>query len=152
MKKLLVSWFDVEDMCYNIICNTKNINSDNFIISIGKGGLVPGVIIANKLGAKRLYNWGISSYDGNNQSSSMIPYQSINMDDMKEQQILIVDDILDTGNTFKYIHDVFTEHEITNITYVTLHKKLDITNQYTPPNHSYATTAQADQWIYYPWE
>jgi len=73
------------------------------IIGVGKGGLIPAVMLGYKLDLK-VYNLGISSYKGKTQSSSFTVYQDFYFDDLSEgAKVLIVDDICDSGNTFNFI-------------------------------------------------
>ena len=78
------------------------------IVSIGKGGSVPGVILAEFFGVNNL-NFGLKSYNNFNQSK-MIEYQPIpSYEALRGSNILLVDDLADTGETFKYALDKFKE-------------------------------------------
>jgi len=73
------------------------------IIGIGRGGLIPAVMLGYKLDLK-VYNLGISSYKGKTQTSSFTVYQDFHFDDLsKGSKVLIVDDICDSGNTINFI-------------------------------------------------
>ena len=73
------------------------------IVGIGRGGLIPAVLLGYKLDLK-VYNLGISSYKGKTQTSSFNVYQDFYFDDVsKGDRVLIVDDICDSGNTFNFI-------------------------------------------------
>lgn len=73
----------------------------NIIVSIGKGGSIPGVILAEMFECNNL-NLGLKSYKGETRGE-IHEYQGIKcFDGLRDANILIVDDIADSGETLKY--------------------------------------------------
>lgn len=152
MKKEHVSWASVEDACYGLIGGSKGVGSSDLIIAIGKGGLIPGTIIANRLDIK-LYNYGLSSYDSEDKQGDIFVYQHIELQDIdKSSKILVIDDILDTGETLKFTENELNTNGYHNLLFRTIHRKTDIKNQYVPNNFESYEEISSDVWIYYPWE
>lgn len=119
----------------------------NIIIGIGKGGLMPGIILAEEFECT-LLNCGLRSYEGRT-NGNIVEYQEINnFDVLRDANVLIVDDIADTGNTFKYlVHKFrknFCERLVTASVFYKPHSvfKPDFIAEETPN----------DVWIVQPWE
>lgn len=122
MTKRFLQWRDVEDAIERLAINITN--SGIKLTAIGglpRGGLIPAVMLSHKLGIPFVSQAGIRSVTGN---------------------ILIVDDICDSGLTlkkFKFEENVYT---------ATLHYKS--TAEYEP--HFWWRLAPKNEYIYYPWE
>lgn len=122
MNKINISWEDVDDLvnelAISIKLNTPNIN---YIYGLPRGGLIPAVILSHILDIPMTdYKVPVIHYG--------------------EDQVLIVDDICDSGETLKKYENYQT---------AVLHYK---------PHTScceptlWSTTHKTDEWVVYPWE
>ncbi len=122
VEKVFISWSDI-DAAVEILAG-RIARSDLKISAIGglpRGGLVPAVMLSHKMGIPFVSQANIAKVPGN---------------------ILIVDDICDSGETlkrFKFEENVFT---------ATIHHKRSAAVE---PNFFYQL-AYENQWIAYPWE
>jgi len=122
VEKVFMSWGDIQAAVE--ILASRITNSDIKIEAIGglpRGGLVPAVMLSHKMGIPFVSQANIAKVPGN---------------------ILIVDDICDSGETlkqFKFEENVFT---------ATIHHKRSAVVE---PNFFYQL-AYENQWIVYPWE
>lgn len=99
--KYYLSWYDVTKKCKeiaNIIEKEFNLNELQ-LVGIARGGLIPATIIAHMLDI-RLNMLDVYSYK--KQEQGEIINKSINVIDSAKPTVLI-DDIYDTGNTYKYL-------------------------------------------------
>ena len=99
--KYYLSWYDVTKKCReiaNMIEKEFNLNELQ-LVGIARGGLIPATIIAHMLGI-RLNMLDVYSYK--KQEQGEIINKSINVIDSAKPTVLI-DDIYDTGNTYKYL-------------------------------------------------
>jgi hypoxanthine phosphoribosyltransferase len=122
MNKLYLTWEDIEnqitDLSEQISKSQENIIA---VYGLPRGGLIPAVLLSHKLGIKYVNEWPLLKH----------LYHPDN--------VLIVDDICDSGKTLKGYNNHPT---------VTLHYK---PSAITKPTF-YSSTAEEDVWIVYPWE
>lgn len=120
------------------------------IICLGRGGAPLGAALANTFGI-RMYYWGLASYNPNNEQESMTIYQSIPpvmVDDLVREgkQVLLVDDIWDTGRTFEWAARQFPEAKKVCLIYKPSKNQAEILPTIAP------VMAPADVWVEFPWE
>jgi len=73
------------------------------IIGIARGGLIPAQYIAYSLDISRVHSCGIATYSRDDKKMSdafKMIYQSVNVKGWENRNILIIDDIADSGDTF----------------------------------------------------
>lgn len=122
MNKKFITWGDIDDAVERLAINITNSNTE--IMAIGglpRGGLIPAVILSHKMNIPFVSQAYLAQIPGN---------------------ILIIDDICDTGKTlkrFKFESNIYT---------ATLHHK--ISAEYEP--HFWWRLASENEWIVYPWE
>ncbi|MEI8363995.1 MAG: phosphoribosyltransferase family protein [archaeon] len=99
----------IEDKCASIC---KKINKSkykvDYIVGVSVGGLFPAIHFARLLNTKNLVSISVCSYDGKTRKEIKV----VNLPDkklFKDKNVLIVDDILDSGATIKYITKLFKE-------------------------------------------
>jgi hypoxanthine phosphoribosyltransferase len=119
----------------------------NIIVSIGKGGSIPGVILAEAFDCNNL-NLGLKSYKGQNRGS-IHEYQSIKcFDGLRDLNILIVDDIADSGETFKYAISKFKGNGCEMVRTASVFYKP--CSKFKPDY--FAEEVEETAWIVQPWE
>jgi hypoxanthine phosphoribosyltransferase len=119
----------------------------NIIVSIGKGGSIPGVILAEMFECNNL-NLGLKSYKGHHRDK-VHEYQTIeNFNVLADANILIVDDIADSGETFKYAVSKFLANGCERVqTAAVFYKPCSAFK----PNY-FAEEVESSLWIVQPWE
>jgi len=180
VKKYYYSWHDIEDMCVNIVTQMYADNwQPDYIVGITRGGNVPATIISNMTGI-RCEALKISlrdSGDHNCESNCWMAEDAFGYIGLEEREvyksrwdvdkrknILIVDDINDTGATFNWIVEDWkniclpTEQSAwnsvwgNNVKFAAITENLSSTfggvNYFT---HE-VNKAEKDVWLVYPWE
>jgi xanthine phosphoribosyltransferase len=113
------------------------------IIAITRGGLIPAGIIARELEIRLVETVGIASYDDQAQREA----KTIKGIDTKlvgdGEGWLVIDDLVDTGNTAKVIRQMLPKAHIATV--------------YAKPSgeplvDTYVTWVSQDTWIYFPWD
>jgi xanthine phosphoribosyltransferase len=110
------------------------------IIAVSRGGLVPAAIIARELNIRVLDSICVASYQHDKQGSLSI-LKDANLPD--SEQLLIVDDLVDTGETAKALRERFPKAR-----FVTVYAK----PQGKPLVDHYVTDIEQDTWIQLPWD
>jgi hypoxanthine phosphoribosyltransferase len=120
MEKIYLSWNDIEDAVESLAHQIKQSDeSIEAITGLPRGGLIPAVLLSHKLG---------------------LPYVNSYNDFDGYENVLVVDDICDSGETLKEHHQFFTT--------ATIHYKQ---TAIVKPDFYYSL-APRDKWIVYPWE
>lgn len=119
----------------------------NIIVSIGKGGSIPGVILAEMFECNNL-NLGLKSYKGK-QRGDIHEYQSIKcFDGLRDANILIIDDIADSGETLKYAVNKFIKNGCERVQTASVFYKP--CSAFKPDY--FAEEVEETTWIVQPWE
>lgn len=119
----------------------------NIIVSIGKGGSIPGVILAEMFECNNL-NLGLKSYKGQTRGE-IHEYQGIKcFNGLRDADILIVDDIADSGETLQYAWRKFIGNGCERIETASVFYKP--CSKFKPD--AYAEEIEENVWIVQPWE
>lgn len=144
MQKIL-SWEDISRDSKLLAEKIKHYNISS-IIGLGRGGLIPAVIIANMLGVQKVYNIGAFSYKNIIRQDTLHVYQYVPKDmALGNDTVLIIDDLVDSGKTFKELAENFT---LCKFRTATLYVKPK--TAYYPDY--YVSEVSNDDWIVFPWE
>ena len=136
---------------------TKAKINPKYVIGISRGGLIPATLIAKELGVREVYSFGVRSYSDGIDFESRQPAPTIYQDIKycyqlcRDEDILIVDDITDKGNTFKFVTNYLYEQSAVfkrRVSTAALFRKEQST--YTP-GFSHACVND-DEWVVFPWE
>lgn len=121
-----VTWADIEKLTKSLSTKILNLSKDfSSISTISRGGLVPARLLADHMGIDTIF------VDRNK-----IPSDS-----------LFVDDIFDSGDTFKKIIPKVTDPS--NFVYATLFARR---NKKYPKQLVYAQKTKGNEYIVYPWD
>ena len=179
IKKKYYSWADVEKMCVSIVNKMYPDNwRPDYIVGITRGGNVPATIISNMTGI-RCEAIKVSLRDGDNlnESNAWMAEDAYGYDDSGDyapemgqfkhdtncKNILIVDDINDTGATFNWIRDdwkssclpqspIWDQAWGDNVRFAVLTENLS--SEFSLVNYycDEVNKAEEDVWLVYPWE
>jgi xanthine phosphoribosyltransferase len=113
------------------------------IVAVTRGGMVPSMIIARELDIRVVETISVKSYDHQVQTDASIlkfPGKDYVGDG---KGILIIDDLVDTGNTFHTIRKIYPKAH-----YAAVYAK----PKGKPVIDSYITEVSQDTWIFFPWD
>ncbi|NIQ07122.1 MAG: phosphoribosyltransferase [Candidatus Korarchaeota archaeon] len=122
----------------------ENSFSPDLIIGILKGGAVVSRIVSDFLG-KELFTLKISFYEGIGQTGETTITQELNAD-VADKKVVIVDDIVDKGDTLALAFNYFQKKGAEEIRTGVLHRK-----PWTDFNPDF-WVKETEKWVVYPWE
>jgi hypoxanthine phosphoribosyltransferase len=147
LKLLHQSWEDVQMLSEKV---AEKIEKDGFnpdlIVAVSRGGFDPARILCDQLGINKLASLQIEYYsDVNKRKKKPKIIYPLNAN-VENSQVLVVDDVSDSGNSLKVAKDYVIEKGAAKVLVATLHVKPWTT--FIPDYHA----AKTDAWIVYPWE
>jgi xanthine phosphoribosyltransferase len=117
------------------------------IVCITRGGLVPAAIVARELGIRVIETVCVASYDHTRQSDLKIlkdvAESVISRGGGEGAGVLIVDDLVDTGQTAKVVRGILRRAH-----FATVYAK----PMGRPMVDTFITEVSQDTWIYFPWD
>lgn len=164
MSKRLVSWSQAENHVLEII---RQISSSRwqpeYVVGITRGGLIPATLISHWLECK-MYTLDVSLRDGDGGESNLWMAEDAFGYQAPAKNILIVDDINDSGSTMNWIVEDWQKSCLPgddrwdhvwngNVRFATLYDKLS--SKFTHKVDYAAEEISSDrdnEWIYFPWE
>jgi xanthine phosphoribosyltransferase len=109
------------------------------IVAITRGGMVPASIIARELEIRYVDTLCVSSYDVRAQGEIAV-LKSVDMDG---KDWLLVDDLVDTGQTARVVRDMLPEAHFATV-YAKPEGRLLV--------DTFITEVSQDTWILFPWD
>ena len=169
IKKHYYSWQDVEKMCVSIVNQMYKDNwRPDYIVGITRGGNVPATIISNMTGIRcEALKVALRDSKSHLESNAWMSEDAFGYPDQdlgrQGKKILIVDDINDTGSTFKWImedwqssclphHEHWANVWGSNVRFATLTENLSSEFDNVHYWCHEVNKAEEDIWLVYPWE
>ena len=109
------------------------------IVAVTRGGLVPAAVIARELGIRHIDTVCITSYNWQNQGEAQI----LKAVEGSGKDLLIIDDLVDTGSTAKIVRKMLPEAYFATVYAKPAGK---------PLVDAYVTEVSQDTWILFPWD
>ena len=117
------------------------------IVAITRGGLVPAAIVARELNVRMIDTVCVASYHEYKNQGELTLLKTIAPEivALREQgrRVLIVDDLVDTGNTARVVRDLLPAAH-----FATVYAK----PMGRPLVDTFITEVSQDTWIYFPWD
>lgn len=98
-----VGWAKIEQYAEEVVKQIQLEFSPDWIVGIGRGGLLPAVLVCEGLGVQRMTTLFVNSYNKRKQQDVTITHWPDV--DLSGCRVLIVDDIAASGNTFTTVVD-----------------------------------------------
>lgn len=137
MKTYRVTWEEVVTICDRLAIKLER-GEYTRILAVSRGGLVPACLLAHRLNINRVESININKLDLHG-PIDLIKYQF----SQNQDKFLVVDEIVDTGYTFRMIRNV-----LPYVYYVALYTK--------PKGFEFADLIGVkiiqDTWLHFPWE
>lgn len=141
-KVLNLSWQTIHD-AVDALAYTIEKHKPRIIVGVARGGLIPATLLSHKLGI-RLEVIKASAYEGTRRTLQKPIVVEGWKDFYNSERTMIVDDILDSGDTLQAI-----EAKISGIRYF---KFASLFSKQFGEDHFYFGRVEPDIWVKFPWE
>lgn len=141
--KINLTWYNVDSVIRELLLKIKTSKIEfDTILGVGRGGLIPATILSYKLKINNLQNIGINTRHGDDTTLYQKPKLSGN--------VLVVDDINDTGKTFDIVKTyIDEEYKVNSIKYASLILRSTSTFK---ENIYFGNEENTDKWYVFPWD
>jgi hypothetical protein len=147
MEYLKLSWSDVEEHCRVLAKGIKErATSFDVIIGIARGGWVPARILSDLLDNDEIDTLRVKFYESVGKTAKEPRILHSTQIDVEGKDILLVDDIADTGESLIATIEHLKEKKAKSIFVVTLAKKP--ISKFTPD----LFVKETPDWVIFPWE
>jgi xanthine phosphoribosyltransferase len=117
------------------------------VVCITRGGLVPAAIVARELGIRVIETVCIASYNHTTQAELTmlkgVAEHIVAIGGGRGKGVLVVDDLVDTGQTAKLVRDILPEAHFAAIYAKPMGR---------PMVDTFITEVSQDTWIFFPWD
>jgi|TARA_B110000908_G_C10218531_1_gene434065 hypoxanthine phosphoribosyltransferase len=147
VEKAFIDWAYVDNWVNKLaeLIRENEIKYD-YIVALGRGGLIPGAMLSYKLGIKNLQNLGINTRQEDGKYLETLVYQRPTI----SGNVLVVDDINDSGKTFEAVDSLITkEYSVDQLTYCSIVKRYSSTFK---KDTIQAVDTSIDDWFVFPWD
>jgi hypoxanthine phosphoribosyltransferase len=161
IKKHIYDWTDVERMVTHIITEMYNDNyRPDYIVGLTRGGLVPAIMMSNRTGIP-MYTLDVRLRDRDGLQIKTESNEWMPTDAFNGKNILIIDDINDSGATFNWItNDWASKYPDANIQkiwdnnvrFAVLTENMSSEFGNVRYQAHEVNKAEKDVWLVYPWE
>ena len=138
---LPVSWNEIHVASKKLAQLLRDKGPFKGIVAVTRGGMVPACLLARELDIRVIETVSYVSYDHQAQSTGKVTKPASLAGD--GEGWLIVDDLADTGNTFRGLREIMPKGH-----YACFYVK----PQGAPTADTYVTEVSQDTWIFLPWE
>lgn len=141
-KEFFVSWEELHRATRALAVRQLPAEQWKGIIAVSRGGLVPGAIMARELNLRVVDAVSVRSYSHQEQNSYPVMLKDVSCTDDGEG-FLIVDDLVDTGNTLKFLRQ-----QLPKAKFITVYAK----PEGKPLVDEYEADVGQETWIHFPWD
>jgi len=143
----LISWNGACDLCQRLVGKIRKAGyHPDIIVAIGRGGYMPARILSDYLDLMNLTSFKIEHYHGQHKEPAARIRYPLTVD-LTGQQVLLVDDVSDSGETFELAMVHLRERGAAEVRTVVLHHK--VVSRFVPDY--YAKKIIKWRWLIYPW-
>ncbi len=147
MEIINFSYEEIETLCLRISEQIKTSNFKvDYILGVSVGGFFPAVLLARLLETKNILSVAVSSYE-NKQQKEMKLLNAPDKELLKGKNILIVDDICDTGKTIIFLEELLKTYKVKSVKSATIFLNKEH-NKITPDFYA----KEVDKWVAFPWD
>ena len=143
----ILDWFQVHDLTIKIFVKLKKLKlNPDIIVAIARGGWVPARLFADLFKLKETSNVNIKFYETIGKRYETPVLTQLSKDELQGKTVLLVDDLVDSGESMKLAVQELKKCQIKKILTITLYKKDH--SKFIPDFVANITK----KWVVFPWE
>ena len=146
-KAFPVSWDQFHRDARALTWRLNGVGPFEAIVCVTRGGLVPAAIVARELEIRLIETVCVASYDHTTQGElsvlKAVAAHIVAVGGGRGRGVLVVDDLVDTGQTAKLVRDILPEAH-----FAAVYAK----PQGRPMVDTFITEVSQDTWIFFPWD
>lgn len=150
------SWGEVESLATSVAKQLSSNQPFDVIVSILRGGGLVSVLLSHHLGCSVLGGLQIRSHIDEKPRSERNKSQvlhGLEKQIIQDKNILLVDDVVNSGESMKAAISYLEEYENKSITACALvWDTYGLENKFSPPIDSLVYGEKIDAWVNFPWE
>lgn len=149
MNKIYLTWREFEKLISKIVPQLKT-QSFDAVVAITRGGIIPGGLIAERLGVDKVLVASVDFYSDEEHDLDLPVFMQFPVDSLlRGERVLIVDDLWDKGKEVTSVKERVEQAGGTATTFVMHYKPHRSLFPEAAPDYY---TAATEDWIIYPWE
>jgi len=118
------SWDKIYDLCIKVADQVKNSDyKQDLIVAVSRGGLIPGRVLSDLLENPKITTIKVEYYEDIYKTRSKPKITQPLTVDVSGKRVLLVDDIVDTGNSLKLVREYLFERGAGDVKICTLYRK-----------------------------
>ncbi|MCR4325395.1 MAG: phosphoribosyltransferase family protein [Patescibacteria group bacterium] len=146
-KKKKISWKKFEALTRKLAASVRASKyKPDYFVGIARGGLVPLAILAEEFDTRNVATFSAHSYAG--EKRGKITITSTPRADMRGKKVLLVDEIVDSGETIRHVAALIAKRyharEVRTAVIVVNTKRASFAPDYC--------AMKTGQWVVFPWE
>ncbi len=151
IQRIYLSWRDVDKLISRLTPKIEAYTHD-IVIAITRGGIIPGAIIAERLGIRQVLVASVDFYEDEEHDLDWPVFMQFPADStLRGKQVLIVDDIWDRGKQVVNVSERVKQAGGQSHS-VVLHYKPHRSQFADKSPDFYGGETKDKEWIIYPWE
>lgn len=156
-KIIKLSWNDLESIIFHTASLIKEDGLPDIIIGIHRGGTIPSIMLSHSLNIRDCFTFNIihTKNDDINSSKLIKPIMknNLNMNFLRDKDVLFIDDIVGSGKTFTTIKEEFAKYDLKRFRSSTCVLNLDNweKDNISEPDITYISRLVRG-WVIFPWE
>lgn len=149
MEKIYLTWQDTEKLIADVLPRVQGYDYDA-LLAITRGGIIPGGILAGKLGIYQVFIASVDFYEDEDLELDLPVFMQFPADSLlRGKRVLVVDDLWDRGREVMTVKERVEQVGARPLTFV-MHYKPH--RSIYPDQAPDFYTAITEDWIIYPWE
>lgn len=158
IRTIPISWEEIDQVVFSLAEKVQQDGNPKIIVGIQRGGLIPGVLLSHYLNIRDLLSLNIiRTINDSTNAEKMTPTlgRNIPLDEITNKDVLLVDDIVGTGETIKVAQNTlskYSPYRVRSLVLFVNRDNWDIAKEDKPSKFITYIGREVRGWVVFPWE